>query len=191
MGPGNRGTSSRAARRRPTPHLDREPRRGSARTSTGIRSMSGRVAPVTSIPLGSPIQRRHGVARIVDIAEHGHVVVIKAFRVRCVRQEAHDEHAFGMHADLHVRKITGCPTVGQLCVRQFLVVPRPKRLRACAFGLLNGHTHFPRRSVEFRRIDSRFPHHVLQIRIDADSWSPTRCDLTHDRHDHAAEAVGI
>ena len=152
--------------------------------------MSGRVAPVTSIPLGSPIQPGHGVARIVDIAEHGHVVVIEAFRVRCVREEAHDEHAFGMHADLNVRKITGCPTVGQLCVRQFVVVAKTEALTACAFGLLNGHTHFPRRSAEFRRIDSRFPHHVLLIRIDADLVADA-VRLDADRYDHAAEAVRI
>jgi hypothetical protein len=58
-----------------------------------------------------------------------------------MRQKAHDEHALRMHADLHIRKISGGPAVGELRVSQFVVVIEPEALAARALGLLYGLAH--------------------------------------------------
>ena len=107
-----------------------------------------------------------------------------------MRQEAHDEHALRVAADLDVREQPGRPTVGELAVGQFFIVREAEPLRACALALLHRGAHFAGVTRERIGIHPGIGHHEAQPRIHGVLVGDAM-RFAAERHDHAAEAVGV
>ena len=95
-----------------------------------------------------------------------------------------------MAADLHVREEARRPAVGELAVRQVLVMREPEAPRPLTLALLHGRADLARRAFEGIGVHAGVGHHEAQPRIHRLLVGDT-VRLPAQRHDHAAEAVRV
>ena len=94
-----------------------------------------------------------------------------------------------MQTDLHVRKDSSRPAIGELAIDESFVT-ESQPIRALPFELLDCLADGCRVTLEFGRVHAGFDNHVLETGINRRLVFLPRAFFC-DRHDHPAAAMGI